>query len=676
MRFTGNLLQHLPLTVKMVILTVLLGSLVGFIANLATASSVRKLFEQHVYAILEQDSLENRIRFDNYLTDFRQMARLFSSHEKLLIHLDEIDQVSGPQNYTRFRKYPGWFPGKSLMRSLAIPRFMMIYSGDYTLLEMYYAEQEKYVPQQFYILDPLSIQKSHGVTHITSYGGFPYILSSSVARNRSGREFFLVFASPVDELFFLQVRGDFPQQLSGLLSAGKRKIMTSSDPRRLPNGTSIDEIQKKYLIHYHEYHEYGGAEMQINFASFTPRDQVTTLTDTFMETFKATNRIIVLSIVVAFALLMYAFSMRIERITTRIREFSLGSADNAELPPISSISHFPDHGDEITMLDNSFSELFSEIDTKASQLQATNVKLSETIEHLVETRGELLKAEKMAVVGQMSAIMAHELLNPITSIVIRVEKNIDYARQAFKVMERLALLMEEIPSAPVSTNRGGREYIRQESSSESGRIINALIMNQKLRVDDLLFLETELNKVIHIVDGFRQMARKEKVLEEVSLVAVLEDVLEEMADKLRKNGIALNVDIHPVPVIKGDFMEFHSIIGNLVNNAIQAIAGKADPREKKIGIFMAAHENYQLEIQVKDSGTGIPAEHLEHIFDPSFTTKGRDGTGLGLAISRKIARSYNGDLTVLESRHQEGATFQVLLEEKVEHHAQERYAGR
>lgn len=671
MRFSGNLHRRIPLTVKMVVMTIVIGALVGFLANKSTTSSVRSMFEHYIYQMLEYSALENRIRFDNYLNDFRQLAFLFAAHDKLIAHLAELPPVSGPGKFTRYETHPAWFPGKSLMRSLVSPRFVMIYSKDYALREIYYAAHEKNVPQQFFGSDPLTIEKSIGVTHITSFDGMPFIISAIEAHSASGNPMYLVFASPIDELLFLQVRGNFSPQLSGLLTGNKSRILTSSDTAQIPPGALIADISKEFLVHYHQFHEYGGAELQIHFASFTPRFEVNMLTDQFMDKSKIFSIILMLSIVTASSLLMYAFTLRIERITKRVRNFSLAVFDGLELQPGGAERY----GDEITLLDASFTRLIHEVERKTNQLQAANDKLRTSIDELVETREELLKAEKMAVVGQMSGIVAHELLNPITSIAIRIEKNIKYGRQALGVTDKLRAVAGDVAStAGPADGSEGRESL-DKRIAELSAIAEALAKNQELRLEDLLFLDNELNKVVSIIDNFRQMARKERVVEDINLVDVITDVLDENEDKLRKKDIRLDVDVQPIPLIKGDFMELYSIAANLVSNAIQAMDSREGRGEKLLGITMRNHGTTGVEILVRDTGTGIAPENLGRIFDASFTTKGREGTGFGLSIARKIARSYNGDLTVEENSLGQGAAFKAVLENPQTNMEQGNHAG-
>ena len=110
---------------------------------------------------------------------------------------------------------------------------------------------------------------------------------------------------------------------------------------------------------------------------------------------------------------------------------------------------------------------------------------------------------------------------------------------------------------------------------------------------------------------------------------------------LRDDRIEIRTITGPAPEILAKFEEIQQVIFNLVRNAIQAIPGKG------LIEIRTAQEGDRVTVRVRDSGTGIPAEHLNRVFDPFFTTKGPDeGEGLGLYIARQIVARYEGTIDV------------------------------
>jgi signal transduction histidine kinase len=122
----------------------------------------------------------------------------------------------------------------------------------------------------------------------------------------------------------------------------------------------------------------------------------------------------------------------------------------------------------------------------------------------------------------------------------------------------------------------------------------------------------------------------------------------------RMKGIKIGVEIpETLPPVRVNQTQIVQVLLNIILNAADAMmtGGNLDIRAREL--------DEEVEISVADTGSGIPAEHLEKIFDPFFTTKEK-GTGLGLAVSYNIIRSYQGDILV-ESRPGGGTIFRVRL---------------
>ncbi len=107
----------------------------------------------------------------------------------------------------------------------------------------------------------------------------------------------------------------------------------------------------------------------------------------------------------------------------------------------------------------------------------------------------------------------------------------------------------------------------------------------------------------------------------------------------------------------GDPSKLEQVFINIIDNAIHAISGKGS-----ITVSTRA-EKESIQIEISDSGTGVPEEHLDQIYDPFFTTKevGK-GTGLGLPISRAIIKDHNGSI-IVSSRIDSGTTFTIIFPE-------------
>jgi two-component system NtrC family sensor kinase len=233
-------------------------------------------------------------------------------------------------------------------------------------------------------------------------------------------------------------------------------------------------------------------------------------------------------------------------------------------------------------------------------------------------RQRLLQSEKLSVVGQTLASVAHELNNPLAAIVGYADllHDSDVAPEVAKILGRI-----------------------REQATRTSRIVKNLLSVARRRGPERS--RVDLNEVAHsVIDLFAYEARLSNITIHVDLDAAL-------------------------PVVYADRHALQQLLVNLVQNAIHALrsAERPDPaRPRSISVRTRAQSDGAA-LSVADDGPGVPVENRERVFEPFFTTKGSDqGTGLGLAIARGIAREHGGDL-VLESRSDglSGAVFTLRL---------------
>lgn len=243
------------------------------------------------------------------------------------------------------------------------------------------------------------------------------------------------------------------------------------------------------------------------------------------------------------------------------------------------------------------------------QLKNALWSLESTIEKLRDKQAELVEAEKLAAVGKLAAGIAHEINNPLTS-----------------VLTFSNLMLEQCP----------REDPRYE----------------KLRL-----MARETDRARNIVRQLLSFGR-EVVLkpEKIDLNGTINDILDSLMNQEAFKGIALKRDFaNTLRPVYADPVQIGQVVLNILLNAIHAITppGRIEVATREAGGFV--------EMTFTDSGAGIPEEHLGKIFDPFFTTKEMTkGTGLGLAVSYGIIKKHNGDIEVT-SAVGKGTTFIVRL---------------
>ncbi|HET7698522.1 MAG TPA: ATP-binding protein [Vicinamibacterales bacterium] len=257
----------------------------------------------------------------------------------------------------------------------------------------------------------------------------------------------------------------------------------------------------------------------------------------------------------------------------------------------------------------------------SDELAATNGRLLATVERLKATQAQLLQAEKLSAIGQLVAGVAHELNNPLTSV-------IGYAQ----------LLQEEV-----------READESGAPAPSGL------------AHDLRRIAEESERAAKIVRNLLAFARRQSAARSEQDVAdLMTRVLSLRAYEFRLNAIEVESRFESgLPAVLGDGGQLQQALLNLLLNAEQAMRART-VRRISVGARRVPDAD-AIEIFIADTGHGIPEENLRRIFDPFFTTREvGEGTGLGLSICYGIVRDHGGQISV-ESRVGQGTTFKVLL---------------
>ena len=226
----------------------------------------------------------------------------------------------------------------------------------------------------------------------------------------------------------------------------------------------------------------------------------------------------------------------------------------------------------------------------------------------------LERQEKLAVLGTLTAGIAHEIRNPLTSLKAR--------------LYTLEKHLQTVPAARKDTDIIGAEIARLE------RIVQ----------DALSFARPADPK-----------------LETLAADTLLREVQGLMSTSLDKNAVQLAVESDSGLHIRADSGHLKQVLINLVRNAVDAIvgAGTVTLRARAARASLGGHETAAVILEVSDTGKGIPPEVEKRLFDPFFSTK-EAGTGLGLSIAARIVEKHGG-MIQYETRPGHGTTFGVVL---------------
>ena len=234
------------------------------------------------------------------------------------------------------------------------------------------------------------------------------------------------------------------------------------------------------------------------------------------------------------------------------------------------------------------------------------LELDMAYRELKENRDRLIRAEKLAAVGEMSATVAHGIRNPLVAIG-------GFARRLFK------------NEAHESSNK---KYLQ-------------------IIVEEIDRLEMMLSELLSFV-------RPQKLrLDKISLNDIIGKSLQIFSFEFKKRKVVVQKDLHPVPDLEIDSGQFRRVLQNLFNNAMDAM-----PEGGTLKIVTGMEEGF-IKLSISDTGIGISEKDIEKVFHPFFTSKAK-GTGLGLPVCNQIISIHNGRIN-LEKNEEQGMTFHIFL---------------
>jgi signal transduction histidine kinase len=179
---------------------------------------------------------------------------------------------------------------------------------------------------------------------------------------------------------------------------------------------------------------------------------------------------------------------------------------------------------------------------------------------------------------------------------------------------------------------------------------------------DATLIRNEIDRLEQILKNFLKLARPtEPKFARLSAEPALREVRDLLAPQLHRHSIDLKLEQVSETRFEADPVQLKQVLINLIQNAADAIGRKGTIilRARQDEVRIAGRPTRSVVLEVEDSGTGIPPEVQERLFDPFFSTK-ENGTGLGLPIAAKIIDQHNG-LLDFDTREGHGTTFRVIL---------------
>jgi signal transduction histidine kinase len=248
-----------------------------------------------------------------------------------------------------------------------------------------------------------------------------------------------------------------------------------------------------------------------------------------------------------------------------------------------------------------------------NRLMRAYQELSEANRLLKTSQEQLIRAEKLTSLGQLTASFAHEINNPLTGVLMYTK-----------------LLYKKISSGDIKTD---------------------------LALNYLTKMDVELMRTTGLIQNLRDFAKQSPpTLRQVSMNDVVSRTLDLVNHLIGQQHIKVIKELNPsAPMIMADFNQLCQVFANLILNAIQAM-----PDGGQLTLRNSVDGN-RLKIEIQDTGKGISEDNMPRLFTPFFTTKPEvKGVGLGLAVAYGIIERHGGTIEV-QSQPGKGSTFTVYL---------------
>jgi signal transduction histidine kinase len=261
-------------------------------------------------------------------------------------------------------------------------------------------------------------------------------------------------------------------------------------------------------------------------------------------------------------------------------------------------------------------------------------ELNNTLTDLKQAQSQLVDAEKMSSLGQLTAGIAHEINNPInfvSSNILPLRQDIDDVKAILDKYEELETT-DNIPEKLKEINDLKKELDYDYLKTELSEIINGI--------------EDGAKRTTEIVSGLKNFSRLDEG--EFKLANLNEGIKSTfLLVKSKLDGIQVNFDLGDIPEHECNPGKINQLVLNIIDNAIYAI--KKTDAENSNGKIKIKTSNTKgsIILSILDNGIGIHEDNISKLFDPFFTTKDvGEGTGLGLSIVRGIVDAHNANIKV------------------------------
>jgi signal transduction histidine kinase/HAMP domain-containing protein len=284
------------------------------------------------------------------------------------------------------------------------------------------------------------------------------------------------------------------------------------------------------------------------------------------------------------------------------------------------------------------------------------VLLARNLSYLGQLKSTIDYSRKLSALGRLLAGVAHEVKNPLNAMTIHLE----LLKQKLNAAEGQTAVAVGRTQVARQDARGSAAQASIVNPAADVAVINGAAQPPAAEVSPTMrhvrVIGDEIRRLDRVVQGFLKFTRPEELkLEPINVHALIDEVVHLIEPEAQLARVDVRVDkAADVPPINGDPTMLRQALLNLALNACQAM-----PNGGTLRLACRAESQQRVLVEVEDTGVGIPAEHLERVFDLYFTTK-EQGSGIGLSMVFRTIQLHDGEIEV-QSVPDRGSTFRLLL---------------
>ncbi len=311
------------LTINMLFLTFLVGIVVWFISDAYQSDKLSGIFQDNLQQRLISESREQRIRFDRYIKSFQPSVKMYANSNRITQYV-KSKKWKNNNKILVHNKIPEWLPPLSVMRRFLLPRYAMLIDESSKVVEIYHYSND-HPPNELLHLSPQLLELAHKQSYLTLFYNQVYVFALEPIVKKQTNSIRLLIASPLDEEFLQVSQGadaDETNSIIALLKNEESTIMSSNRSDIIPNGASLGQLRKQYLITGEGFFGSGSSAINVRLLSLKSTNEVERLKKAIISDNRQIQLITALAYILAFGLIMYWVTSRIQKMTRRVLDFS------------------------------------------------------------------------------------------------------------------------------------------------------------------------------------------------------------------------------------------------------------------------------------------------------------------------------------------------------------------